>query len=166
MTEPPPPTRRAKGETRADVGKPPKEATTPKNKLIFELPELNCPQTQKLEANANPFANSKEGNQGVNLRARLQEDTLEGWSFQGRRKHAPKLASPRPKLHHTLLRTSQQKTTPGGKKMQLHSEVHPSYFSSLGMSTPINGEPFRARIWPVLTKEKNSQKETLVYSKN
>jgi hypothetical protein len=110
MTEPPPPTRRAKGETRADVGKPPKEATTPKNKLIFELPELNCPQTQKLEANANPFANSKEGNQGVNLRARLQEDTLEGWSFQGRRKHAPKLASPRPKLHHTLLRTSQQKT--------------------------------------------------------
>ncbi len=50
--------------------------------------------------------------------------------------------------------------------MQFHSEVHPSYFSSLGIAIPSNGEPFRARIWPVLTREKNSIKETLVYSKN
>jgi len=50
--------------------------------------------------------------------------------------------------------------------VQLHSEVHPSYFSSFGIAIPINGEPFRARIWPVLVREKNTLKETLVYSKN
>jgi len=166
MTEPPPPISRAKGEIWADAGKPPEEATTPKNKLIFELPELNCPQTRKLEANANPFANSEEGSQGVDLCARFQEDTLEGWSFQGRRKNTPKLTSPKPKPHHTLPRTRQQETTPRGKRLQLHFEVHPSYFSSLGISIPTNGEPFRVRIWSVLTREKNSRKETLVYSKN
>ncbi|CAN5974574.1 unnamed protein product [Sphagnum jensenii] len=166
MTEPPPSPSRAKGETRSEARKPPEEATTPKNKLFLELPGLNCPQTRKPEANANPFASSEEGSQGVNLRARPQEDTLEGWSFQGRRKHAPKLASPRPEPHHTFPRTPQQETPLGGKRVQLHSEVHPSYFSSLGMSIPTNGKPFRARIWPVLTREKNSRKETLVYSKN
>jgi hypothetical protein len=50
--------------------------------------------------------------------------------------------------------------------VQFHSEVHPSYFSFLAIAIPRNGEPFRARIWPVLTREKNLNKETLVYSKN
>jgi hypothetical protein len=34
------------------------------------------------------------------------------------------------------------------------------------MTIPANGEPFRARIWPVLVREKNAQRETLVCSKN
>jgi hypothetical protein len=91
---------------------------------------------------------------------------MEGWFFQGRKKHIPKLASPRPEAHQGLFQTPQQKPTSGGKKVQFHSEVHSSYFSSLGIAIPSNGEPFRARIWPVLTREKNSTKETLVYSKN
>jgi hypothetical protein len=166
MTEPLPSPSWAKGETRAEIEKLPEEATMPKNKLFFGLLGLTGPQAQKTEANTNPFANSEEGSCGVDLRARPQEDTLEGWSFQGRRKHAPKLALPRPETHHTLPRTPQQETTLGGKKVQLHSEVHPSYFSSLGMTIPANGEPFRARIWLVLVREKNAQKETLVHSKN
>jgi len=91
---------------------------------------------------------------------------LEGWSFQGQRKHTLKLASPRPDSKQVPARTPQQEPTPGGKRQQFHSEVHTSYFSSLGIDIPSNGEPFRARIWPVLTRDKNSIKETLVYSKN
>ncbi len=102
----------------------------------------------------------------MDLRAKLQEDTLEGWSFQGRRKHAPKIASPRQELFQPLPCTLQQETTPGGKRGQLHSEVHPSFFTSLGIPTPPNREHFRARIWLVLVRDKNSQKETLVHSKN
>jgi hypothetical protein len=167
MTNPPPSPSRAKGKIRAEVKNPPEEATTPKNKFYFRLHRLNDYQAQKTEANANPFASSNEGNRGVDLRARTQEDMLEGWSFQGRRKHAPKLASPRPKTHHTLPRTPQQETTPGGKRVQFHdSEVHPSYFSSLIITILDIGDPFRARIWPVLVREKNVQKETLVHSKN
>jgi len=79
MTEPPPSPSRAKGEIHAEIGKPLEEATTPKNKLFFELPVLFfCPQTRKSKANANPFANSEEGSRGVDLRTRPQEDTLEG----------------------------------------------------------------------------------------
>jgi hypothetical protein len=54
----------------------------------------------------------------------------------------------------------------GGKRGQLHSEVHPSFFSSLGISIPPNWELFGTRVWPVLVRQKNSQKETLVHSKN
>jgi hypothetical protein len=48
----------------------------------------------------------------------------------------------------------------------MHSEVHPSFFTSFGISVPPNKGPFRTKIWPVLVREKNSQKETLVHSKN
>ncbi|CAK9262080.1 unnamed protein product [Sphagnum jensenii] len=64
------------------------------------------------------------------------------------------------------LEPPQQEPTLGGKRVQLHSEVQSSYFSSLGIATPSNCEPFRARIWPVLTRENNAIQETLVYSKN
>jgi len=48
----------------------------------------------------------------------------------------------------------------------MHSEVHPSFFTSLGILVPPNKEPFRARMWPILVREKNSQKETLVHSQS
>jgi hypothetical protein len=48
----------------------------------------------------------------------------------------------------------------------MHSEVHPSFFTSLGIPVPPNKEPLRARVWPVLTREKNLKKETLVHSRN
>jgi hypothetical protein len=86
---------------------PPKEATTPRNKLFFGLPEILDPQAQKTEANTNPFANSNKGSRGADMSIRLQEDELEGWSFQGRRKHAPKLTSPRLEMRHTLPHTPQ-----------------------------------------------------------
>ncbi len=54
----------------------------------------------------------------------------------------------------------------GGKRGQLHSEVPPSYFTSIGIQVPQNKEPLRARVWPVLIRERNSRKETLVHSKN
>jgi hypothetical protein len=43
--------------------------------------------------------------------------------------------------------------------------VHHSYFASLGISAPANKEPFRVRIWPVLFREKDEQKEVLMHSK-
>jgi hypothetical protein len=47
----------------------------------------------------------------------------------------------------------------------MHSEMHPSYFTSLGIQVPPSKEPLRAKIWPVLTRVKGA-KETLVHSKN
>ncbi len=44
--------------------------------------------------------------------------------------------------------------------------MHYSYFSSLGISTPPGQEHARARIWSVLSREKNAQKEILIYVRN
>jgi hypothetical protein len=63
-------------------------------------------------------------------------------------------------------RTPQWEATPGGKRGLSHLEIHPSFFTALGIPVLANKEPFRTRIWPVLTREKNAQKETLVHSKN
>jgi hypothetical protein len=48
----------------------------------------------------------------------------------------------------------------------MHSDVHCSYFTSLGISSPSGQEHARTRIWPVLSREKNTQKELLIYAKN
>ncbi len=158
--------RRAEEGTRADDKKPPTGAMTPRNSITFELPGSDCPKAQNTGKSVNPFASPVDGNQGGDEQHRCQEELPEGWSFQGRRKHAPKTASPRPELKQVPARTPQQEPTSGGKRQHLHSEVHATYFSSLGIDAPSTGEPFRARIWPVLTTEKNAIRETLVYSKN
>ncbi len=76
------------------------------------------------------------------------------------------MASPRQDAPQSPSRTPQQEATPGGKRGLTHSEIHPSFFTSLGIPIPSNKEPFRTRIWPILVREKNSQKKTLVHSKN
>ncbi|CAK9227226.1 unnamed protein product [Sphagnum troendelagicum] len=78
----------------------------------------------------------------------------------------PKLASPRQGTTQLPFHTPQREAMPGGKRGLMHSEVHPSFFTSLGILAPPNRKPFRTRIWPVLVREKNSQKEMLVHSKN
>jgi hypothetical protein len=44
--------------------------------------------------------------------------------------------------------------------------VHCSYFTSLGISSPPGQEHARARIWPTLSREKNAQKEIMIYTRN
>jgi hypothetical protein len=48
----------------------------------------------------------------------------------------------------------------------MHSDVHLSYFTSLGISIPPGQEHARTRIWPILSREKNGQEEILVYARN
>ncbi len=44
--------------------------------------------------------------------------------------------------------------------------MHCSYFTSLGISSPLGQGHARARIWSVLSREKNAQKEFLIYTRN
>ncbi|CAK9872122.1 unnamed protein product [Sphagnum jensenii] len=87
--DPTPSLGRAEEGTRADGKKPPEGATTPKNNIFFELPELDYSIAQKPERCANPFASPGDRKQEGDARLRNQEDMLERWSFQGRRKHTP-----------------------------------------------------------------------------
>jgi hypothetical protein len=69
-------------------------------------------------------------------------------------------------MHHLSPHPSHREITLGGKRGLMHSEVHPSYFTSLGIQVPPSKEPLRARICPVLTRMKEEKKETLVHSRN
>jgi hypothetical protein len=48
----------------------------------------------------------------------------------------------------------------------MHSYVHCSYFTSLGISVPPGQEHARIRIWSILSREKNAQKEILINARN
>jgi hypothetical protein len=166
MSEPSEPLARLKSETQQEAEQRTTRGLTPNAKLHFGIPGLTGTQTQTPEANANPFANPGEGNKEAERHNKPPMEAMEGWSFQGKRRHTPKLASPRQDAIQLSFRTSQRDATPGGKRGLMHSEVHPSFFTSLNIPASLNKEPFRARIWPVLVREKNSQKETLAHSKN
>jgi len=91
-----------------------------------------------------------------------QEEAGEPWVFQARKKKAPSSASagkaPPPSQAHTPT----QDCASGSRRKRTRSEVHNSFFSSLGIFVPPGQEFARARVWPVLARDRNNQKEILV----
>ncbi|CAK9868600.1 unnamed protein product [Sphagnum jensenii] len=166
MLDPSEPPARLKSEIQPDEGQPTPRGSTPSIKLHFGLPRLKGVQILTLEENPNPFASPGEGIKESERLNRSQVDATEGWTFQGKRRHTPKLALPRQEAFQPLFHTSPRDATPRGKRGLMHLEVHTSFFTSFGITAPPNKEPFKARIWPVLVRDKNAQKETLVHSKN
>ncbi len=106
-------------------------------------------------SNTNPFAALKKDNP----EAKEEKDNLEemraGWTFQGKKKHTPRIAFPRPALLQSPSSTPSLEITPGGRRKRAHSDVHCSYFTSLGISTSPGQEHAKAMIWPVLSREKS-----------
>ncbi len=90
----------------------------------------------------------------------------ESWTFKGRKKHTPRSTSPRQALLQTPTPSPSHDVIPGGRRERMHSDVDCSYFTSFGISFPPGQEHARTRIWPVLSREKNAQKELLIYAKN
>jgi hypothetical protein len=114
-------------------------------------------------ANLNPF-------EGETIKTDLLqgqlEDPREGWTFQGKRRLPVRIFSPRQDLAEAPTRSPQSATTPGGKRGLTHSELHHSYFESLGISVPVNQEFCKARIWPVLFLKKDGKEQILVHARN
>jgi len=144
----------------------PESTYTSKAKLNFGFREVNNHQAPYSVANTNPFAALEAVNPEAKDAKDNKEDLRESWTFQGRKKHTPKIASPRQVLPQSLTPTPNHEVTPRGRRKQMHSEIHRSYFTSLGISVPPGQEHARTKIWLVLSKEKNDQKEILVYAKN
>jgi len=95
MLDPSEPPARLKSETQPDEGQPTPGGSTPSTKFHFGLSGLKGAQVLALEANPNPFASPGEGTKESERLNRSQADAMEGWTFQGKRRHTPKLASPR-----------------------------------------------------------------------
>jgi hypothetical protein len=89
-----------------------------------------------------------------------------GWIFQGKKKHKVKIEPTRPGAGHPPHLAALPCKTLGEKRGQKHSELHPSFFDSLGILLPTKAKYCRARIWLVLMREKGLMKEVLIHSKN
>jgi hypothetical protein len=91
-----------------------------------------------------------------------QEETGERWVFQASRKQAPRFVSPGKALPPSPTHTPTQDCASGSRRKRTFSEVHNFFFTSLGISVPSGEEFARAKIWPVLFRERDNQKEILV----
>jgi hypothetical protein len=141
-------------------------AYTSKAKLNFGFREANSHQALYSVANTNPFVALEAVNPEAEDAKDNQEDLRESWTIQGRKKHTPRITSPRPALPQSPTPTPNHEVTPRGRRKRMHSEVHRSYFTSLSISVPPGQKHARTRIWLVLSREKNDQKEILVYARN
>jgi hypothetical protein len=130
--------------------------------LSFATSDLANSPTKGNITSFNPF----EGNIGeavkTNILQKQLEDPREGWTFQGKKKitYQDTLPPTRPGSD------PQPTSTLGGKRGQTHSELHHSYFESLGISVPVDQEFCKAKVWRVLSWEKEERKQILVHARN
>jgi hypothetical protein len=142
------------------------QESNPRTRLSFATSKLASSPGFGNMANLNPFAgNFGEASRTGLLQSQL-EDPGEGWTFQNNRRLPVRILSPRQDLAETPTRSLQLVTTPGGKRGQTHSELHHSYFESLGISV-LEGQDFcKARIWSVLSRKKDEKEQILVHARN
>ncbi|CAM6074849.1 unnamed protein product [Sphagnum tenellum] len=154
-----------KSESHSEKGQGPACTPIVNIKAPLDLLAREGSQRATWEATPNPFATpGKKSKEDPDLSEPPVEPT--GSSiFQGKKRNTSTRAPTRQESPQVFLHTPQRDATPGGKRGLLHSEVHQSYFTSLGISTLANKEPFRVRIWLVLIREKDDQKEVLMHSK-
>jgi hypothetical protein len=119
-----------------------------------------------LAATTNPFAALKKLNPKAEDLTYTQGESSDSWAFQASRKQAPRNASPRQALPHSPTHVPAQDFTPGSRRKRTCSEVHNSLFTSLGIPPPPGQEHARARVWPVLSRERDNHKEILVNVKS
>jgi hypothetical protein len=148
----------------------PTARTRPENPLL-EQPNFGyrseAPhQTYFSAANANPFAALEKLNPEEEDLKHTQEEMGERWVFQAGRKLAPRFVSPGKAPPPSPTHTPTQDCVSGSKRKRTRSEVHNSFFTSLGISVPPGQEFARTKIWPVLSRERDEQREILVCVKN
>jgi len=110
----------------------------PRARLSFVTSELASSPGNGNTANLNPFAGNFGETVRTDLLQRQLEDPGEGWTFQGKRRMPVRLLSPRQDLTEASTRSPQLASMSGGKRGQTHSELHHSYFESLGISVPVD----------------------------
>jgi hypothetical protein len=119
-------------------------------------------QTFFSAANANPFATLEKLNPEEEDLKHTQEEMGEWWVFQAGRKLAPRFVSPGKAPPPSPTHTPTQDCASGSRRKRTRSEVHNSFFTSLGIPVPLGQDFARARVWPVLSRERDNQKEILV----
>jgi hypothetical protein len=117
-------------------------------------------------ADLNPFEVLNGENERFNFLRKIPEELKGGWTFQGKKKNKVRIDTIRTKSNQSSHPSTQASIAPGAKRGQTYLELHRSFFTFLGIPLPTNADVCRARVWPVLTREKGPQKEVLIHSRN
>ncbi len=109
----------------------------------------------------NPFASPGTVTDDISSRGKLDEGTSEGWIFKAKKRGSTR-AAPRLDSPQVPSPTTQRNHSIGDKRGPLHSDMHSSFFEALGIPAPPGREPFRVRLWPVLTRTREEREKTLM----
>ncbi|CAM6059354.1 unnamed protein product [Sphagnum tenellum] len=149
------------------IKRPAGPMTTIELKDISKLPgSAASHQAYPSVTTTNPSAALEKLNPEAEDLRYTQGESSESWAFQASRKQAPRNASPRQALPHSPTHVPTQDFTLGSRRKRTRSEVHNSFFTSLGIPVRPGQEHARARVWPFLSKERDNQNEILVNVKN
>ncbi|CAK9190474.1 unnamed protein product [Sphagnum troendelagicum] len=140
--------------------------STPRAKLNFGIIGPAITPTDGKTASDNPFTETAEEAHRIDHLQKLNKDLRGAWTFQGRKKLSIRIVSPRQDPTQHLSHTPRLASTPGGKRGQTHSVLHHTYFNSLGIPVPAGQDFCKARVWPVLLRDKNERKHILVHVRN
>lgn len=143
----------------------PQAPQQPKDKALAILPPQAEEQKFARGASQNPFASPGTSQANKSERDELNKDTSDGWIFKAKKKGSSR-AAPRLASTQVLSPSTQRTHSIGDKRGSLHSDLHASFFEALGIPTPPGKKPFRARLWPVLTRSKDGREETLMRMKD
>jgi hypothetical protein len=109
-----------------------------KAKLNFGFRNADSSQVTQPATSTYLFAALEADNPKVENAMDNPKEMREGWTFQGRKKHTPRIGSLRQVLPQSTTLTPNHDITPGGRRKRT----------------------------PVLSREKNAQKEILIYTRN
>jgi len=152
-----------------DLSALPTPMFSPRTRMLFVNANLEIPQVKEKSIGSNPFVGNPEEAAKTTSQLKRPEGPEEGWIFQGKKKKLGMLVrihSPRQEPAKPTDYSPQPALTPGGKRGQTHSELHHSYFDSLGIPMPEGQEFCKAWIWPVLSREKNERIQILLHARN
>jgi hypothetical protein len=107
-----------------------------KAKPNFGLQSTGSPLSTQPVTDANPFAVLETTNPEAEEEKDDSGERKDNWTFQGEKKHTPKITSPKQILPQTPTPSSGHDVTLGGRRKRMHSDMHWSYFTSLGISYP------------------------------
>jgi hypothetical protein len=141
-------------------------SNTSKAKLRFNLSGEKNDSAGGKWADLNPFEVLNGENERSDFLRKIPEEIEGGWTFQAKKKNKERVDTIRPNSNQSPHPSTRASIALGGKRGQTYSELHQSFFTSLGIPLPTNVDLYRARVWPVLTREKGPQKEVLIHSRN
>jgi hypothetical protein len=106
-------------------------------------------------ANANPFASLGTIDPEEEILKESQEEVGERWVFQAGMKHTTRATPPRqaPSLSPTHI--TKLDGASRSRRKRTRSEMHKTFFTSLGIPIPPGQEFARTRVWPVLSRERD-----------